>query len=885
MTDSERWTKIHEIFTQALERAEEDRPAFIEQACVRDPELAEAVRGLLRADAASTGFLDTPVARVADVAEPSDVPEDNDFAPYRIVRPLGSGGMGEVFLAVHEGPDFRRYVAIKVMRGAADPDFARRFKRERTILSGLTHPGIARFLGGGTTSDGRPYYVMEHIEGERIDAFADRRLLSVRERVELIRQVCAAVQHAHSSLVVHRDLKPSNILVTPEGVPKLLDFGISKLLGEETPEPVTRTGFRVATPEYASPEQLRGDPVTTASDVYSLGVLLYEVLTGHRPHSGAEALARAVDGDPASPKVPSVAASGFGVRRLPEGDEETITPEDVSGRRRTDPGGLRKALRGDLDNILLRALRPRSDERYVSANALAEDLERYLTGQPVRARADSWGYRVGKLVRRNRAASVAGGALAITLLTGSTWVFAQNRRIQAQSVAIANERDVAEEVTNFLTSLFRSADPSVTIGKETSTGELLDQGAARLETEFADRPLLRSELLAVVGPIYLNLGDYERSRDLLQLAIDDRRRAVGEDAGTVALLNALGGVLNDMGDLGGAQEAFRASVLGARAIGDGYGEAVALGSLAWVERSLSGEVSDSIVALVERGVDIQRGLDTVPAELAQNLNILGVFERARGNVARTDTLYSEALDIALGHFGPGHPNTLPMMNNVAVLKQSLEEWDESARLLEEVRDGWLDIYGPDHYFVGNANRSLGTALANGGDVDAGVAAYMEALRAYRSVVDEDHPAIAATMQNIANQLIDKTDRYDEAARWALDAAAIRGRLYGTLDARLSESVEQAVHALNQAGRNAEAEVLSASRLAEIVRAPADQTDTGAVWEHRTRLSRERAKALVGMGRAAEARALLERHLQVLPSDPDYGAARGAVQEALGAIPS
>ncbi len=877
MTDSKRWARIHELFNGALDRPAEERDRYLDNECAGDRSLRAAVDGLLAADQGSPGFLETPVARVAALEpEPRDDAAQR-FPPYRIVRPLGAGGMGEVLLGLHEGPDFRRYVAIKVMRGAAPPDFAPRFALERSILSRLRHPGIARFLDGGTTPEGLPYFVMEYVEGERLDRYADRQLLTVRERVELCRQICSAVQHAHNALVVHRDLKPANILVTPDGSPKLLDFGIAKLLAEDATHGETRTGLRVATPEYGSPEQLRGDPVTTASDIYSLGILLYEVLSGHRPFTGRDAVARAplTDADP--PPPPSAAAAGFGVRRLPDGETETITPEDVSGKRRTGPHELRRAVRGDLDNIVLRAIRHDPHDRYISASALGDELQRFLSGLPVRARADSLGYRMGKFVRRNRFASAVSAGLLLTLAVGSLWVGSQNLRIRAQAAEIADERDRAEEVIGFLTSLFQSADPNVTIGTETSTGELLERGADRITSEFADRPLLRSDLLGVIGPIYLNLGDYERSRDLLEQAIRDRKSVVGSDEKTAMLLTELGGTLNDLGDEQGAEAVFEEAITIARASAAPRVEAIALGRLAWVRRTLSGEITDSTVRLVELGVALQRAIDSVPDDLMQNLSILGVMERNRGNLAGADTLYGEALEISQRQHGDLHPNTVQAMNNVGVLKQSLGEWDEAVTALQGVRDGWLRIYGPDHYFVGNANRSLATALANRGDIDGALEAIQEALRAYRSVVPDDHSALAGTMQSAGSMLRGLTERYDESIRWTTEASAMWRRLYGPLDPRVSESMGETVAALSLSGRHAEAEEMSRLRLQELV------DGNSGDWVARSTFVRARASALAALGRQAEAHRQLVGLLEALPADQQLDGQRTATEELLTSI--
>ncbi|HMN96944.1 MAG TPA: serine/threonine-protein kinase [Phycisphaerales bacterium] len=386
-----------------------------------------------------------------DPARAAGVPES--VGPYRILRELGRGGMGVVYLGAREDVPLRRMVAIKLVhRGMAVGEVLERFEREREVLAALNHPNIARLLDVGSSAEGEPYLVMEHVEGEPIDDYCDARRLTIPERLALFRQVCAAVQHAHQNLVVHRDIKPRNILVTPEGVPKLLDFGIAKLINPALSSRLdapTVTGLRLMTPEYASPEQVRGLAITTASDIYALGVVLFELLTGHRPYRLARRAYQEVERIicEEDPQLPSTAISRVerldGEEAAPtdaapiEDDDSVITPESVSRRRRERPRGLRRVLEGDLDNIVLMAMRKEPQRRYRSAEALAEDLDRHLRGMPVIARPDTLGYRAAKFVRRNRGAVAAAACVVLALALGLAAALWQ-ARIAAQ------ERDLAE---------------------------------------------------------------------------------------------------------------------------------------------------------------------------------------------------------------------------------------------------------------------------------------------------------------------------------------------------------------------------------------------------------------------------------------------------------
>jgi non-specific serine/threonine protein kinase/serine/threonine-protein kinase len=446
--DPGRWDRVKVVFQEAFERAPSERGAVLDAACEGDAGLREDVERLLRAHARG-GCLDSPPSLELDPADITEAADDSQteevggapsrIGAYRILRELGRGGMGSVYLAERDEPGLRKRVAVKLVRQGRDSAFVvRRFRTERQILAALEHPGIARLYDGGTTQDGLPYFVMEYVDGEDLLAYCDARRLPITTRLRLFLRICDAVQYAHQSLVVHRDLKPSNVLVTADGDPKLLDFGIAKLLGPQPAEAgveETASVIRLMTPDYASPEQVRGERVTTATDVYSLGVILYQLLSGHRPYrvqgKGAAEIERALleqDVDPpstAAARTEEVTArGGSGTKR--------ITPADVSAQRQAVPRRLRRQLRGDLDNVVLKALRRDPAERYATAAELGEDIRRHLEGFPVRARADSRTYRVAKFLRRHRAGAAAVGVAALGLLTGLGVAVRQARVAEAE---------------------------------------------------------------------------------------------------------------------------------------------------------------------------------------------------------------------------------------------------------------------------------------------------------------------------------------------------------------------------------------------------------------------------------------------------------------------
>ena len=454
----EQWEQLREMFRVAIEHEPQQRAAYLDQACDHNPALRAEIESLLASHDHANDFIEMPAfANTLKVITELPVEQlaGQRIGQYKIIREIGRGGMGTVYLAERADEQYQKLVAIKVVRRGMDTeDILRRFRNERQILANLDHPNIARLLDGGTTDDGLPFLVMDYVEGMPVTDYCDHHRLTTNKRLKLFRMICAAVQHAHQHQVVHRDLKPSNILITTDGTPKLLDFGIAKVLNPElsalTVEQ-TLTELRVLTPDYASPEQVRGEKIKATSDVYSLGVLLYELLTGHRPYRSTSTptheLARVIcELEPAKPStaITSVEVITHGETK----PQTTITPESVSRARDTQPDKLRRRLSGDLDNIVLMALRKEPARRYQSAAQLSSEIERHLTGLPVIARQDSLGYRIGKLVLRRKARIAAAAVVVLALLLGivATYsYFSLNRRSTDSSIAnpLGNVKTIA----------------------------------------------------------------------------------------------------------------------------------------------------------------------------------------------------------------------------------------------------------------------------------------------------------------------------------------------------------------------------------------------------------------------------------------------------------
>ena len=509
---NERWARVKELFEAAADLAPNDRAALLNKECDGDDLLRREVESLLESDSQTDGFIEEPVLEMPrdlfpEVSEESLV--GRQFGAYQIIREIGRGGLGAVYLAARADDEYLKEVAIKLVRRGLDTDdILRRFRNERQILAQLDHPNIARLIDGGTTDDGLPYFVMEYVNGEPIGAYCDAHLLTTTERLNLFRKVCAAVTYAHQNLVIHRDLKPSNILVAADGEPKLLDFGIAKLLGpdEEALAP-TMAGQRVMTPEYASPEQVKGERITTVSDVYSLGVLLYELLTGRRPYRlktrTAEEISRAItDQEPARPST--AIARG-------DGNSKSQTPNP-------------KLLRGDLDNIVLMAMRKDPARRYTSVGQFSEDIRRHLAGLPVVARKDTVTYRTSKFVTRHRIGVAAAALILLSLVAGIVATLIQVRTAR-------HERAKAEAVSVFLGRTLNASNPDRNPNGQPTVKDLLDDASNRLATEeLSDQPDVKAELQRIIGESYSSLGQYDLAEQNFTAALQTQTRIAGEDA-------------------------------------------------------------------------------------------------------------------------------------------------------------------------------------------------------------------------------------------------------------------------------------------------------------------------------------------------------------------
>lgn len=745
----ERWQQIKVILDGALEREGSERAGFVEAACQGDDELRREVESLAAEEAEIGDFIETPVFRIRlEEVEPLAVGER--VGVWRIVREIGRGGMGAVYLAERADQEFEQTVAIKVVRRGMDTDeIVRRFRSERQILAHLDHPNIAKLFDGGTTADGRPYFVMEYVEGRPIDEFCADRKLPVRERLELFQRVCEAIHFAHQNLIVHRDLKPGNILVTADGAAKLLDFGIAKLLDPaQEPFALTRLDLRPMTPEYASPEQIRGEPITTASDVYSLGVLLYLLLTGQRPYrptTDPQALADAIC--KTEPLRPSSAIARAG-QTPPDGETKL----------------LRRQVEGDLDNIVLMAMRKEPQRRYSSADQLSNDIGRHLEGLPVTARKDTLGYRTRKFVGRHRV-GVSLAAAALLLIVG----FSITVTLLWQRSERSRER--AQAVLGFLDDLFSVPDPKQSRGESITARQVLDRGARRIDMSFATQPEVRADLMSKMAQVYLSLGVPDRAEQLFKAALDSHRRTLRQNDPRIANdLHNLASTMRYLGHDSDAEPLIRQALDLQRQQGatNNIEYARGLTNLAAILEA-KGDF-DQAERLYKEGLAIKRTLPKMDRDIAVSLNNLGKLAQTRGDLVTAETYYRQSLDIRRKLAGgQPDPDVALALNNLASLLQDRGDLVGSETNYREALALRRKLYTDPNASLASTLNNLGYLLQARGDFTGAESCFREALSIADKTLKRDHPTRAVLLRNLAAVLVSqrKAAEAEPLAREAL----------------------------------------------------------------------------------------------------------------------
>ncbi|MEM9557850.1 MAG: serine/threonine-protein kinase [Acidobacteriota bacterium] len=840
------WARVEELFFEAEALPKEARSRFLDRSCLDEPDLRLQVERLLAAadlvdgdrdDGAPDGDrIERIVQRAVDARTEADAAEASATAadpidrvgPFRILELLGEGGMGSVYLAERADGAFDQKVAIKVVKqGLFGRHVERRFERERQILARLEHPAVARLLDGGTTVAGQPYLVMEFVDGEPIDTYCDRHRLPISARLELFRTVCLAVQVAHRNLVVHRDLKPSNILVTADGRPKLLDFGISKLVeGDEEPAgtALTYLGQRVLTPEYASPEQVRGEPITTAVDVYALGLLLHRLLTGDRPYplpeSRGEELRKAICDTPAERPSATTARLATTAPSLAEA---------AAAARATEPRRLRRRLTGDLDHIVSKALRKEPGERYATVELFAADIGRHLDGLPVEARRGGWRYRAGRFLARHRAGVAAVAAVVVALAVGWFGQVREAERANQEAQRANAEAMATAEVADFLVGLFDAADPTLT-REQITARQLLDRGVERIEDELADQPLVQARLMSTLGRVYHNDGAFAAAEPLFAGALELRQRHLPSGHPDIATAHL------DLADDLRVQNRLDEAM-------PHYRQALALRRESFGEESLEvAQVLNNMALGLMRAADYERAADFLQrsieirrrhlgehmliAQSLHNLTLIGIhrgdyraaaaagleaieqkrrllapddpslgrtlFERAYalrklGDLAAAEGHLVESLELLRKAWDESHVAVLAARGDLAYLRHLVGDQEAAEVEQRAVLELKRQHLGPEHREVAFTLHSLGQQLVDRGDVEKAETVLRRSLELRLRIYPASHPNVASGRHELGSLLLAR-GRIDDAEPLLREALAVRRQALTPTHPRLADSL-------------------------------------------------------------------------------------------------
>ncbi len=744
--ETERWSQVEGLFLRCEGLTKDAQRQLLEGACGDQPDLRQQVEGMLAGDRLGTDWMGRMI-RQALVQEPEARPRR--IGRYRLLGELGRGGLSTVHLAERADDQYRQRVALKlVRRGLESDETLRRMRRERQILADLEHPNIARLLDGDATADGVPYFVMEHIEGQPIAAYAEQHRLSLDSRLRLVEQVCAAVHHAHQRLVIHRDIKPSNILVTAEGVPKLLDFGIAKLFDPGAEASATVTGQGWMTPEYASPEQVRGEALTTATDIYSLGVLLYQLLTGISPQQVQGRKLRELEEAicEMEPPRPSLA-----VRQL---ERESLAGLEHSTRK------LAERLSGDLDNIILKAMRKQPADRYSSAERLAEDLRRYRLSLPVSARPATWGYRVGLFVRRQRKVVIGGLLAAAALLAALIAVGWQAR-------AAHRQRHEAEATLDLL---FRIFDVDG-LKEKIDMHQLVERGIEAAEEMDTRRPATQAELFDFFGGLYIVLGTYDDAGHAFERSVEvGRQLFAAGDLRLADALNSLGEVRFWQRDLGAAQQAFEEALeIRRQALGDLH-------------------------------------LDT--DEIVINL---GTLARHAGDLERAKSLLTNAIERHPQALAEGHPDLLSALESLGLVYSLQDDFDRAEQQVRRSLELRLATRGSDHPEVAITHGQLAAILHHQGELEAAERHFTETLRILRLAYGDHHVRLVSVLINLA-ALRQEQGRIEEQEKVLREALEVAEENYSETHPRRIDAVLLLARLLAETDRCGEARPLLAQAL-------------------------------------------------------------------------
>lgn len=848
--DAERFRRAEEMFHELLELDDDERDRRLASLSDEDFEMAMEMGSLLAAYEEPADLLDfsgrDAVAKELLGAE-DDPWIDRRIGAYRLLEKLGEGGMGIVYLAHRVDEAYDQVVAIKLLRRSlAGEGLENRFRRERQILAQLDHPNIARLHDGGSTSDGVPFFVMDHVEGTALDRHCRDAGLGLRPRIDLFLDICSAVTYAHRHLIVHRDIKPSNILVTPDGVPKLLDFGIAKLMeeGGDAGATITAAGLAPLTPRYASPEQLRGEAITTASDVYSLGVMLYRLLTG----------------------------------RLPE--PALSSAERLKASRNIDPAYLvghsvvlwRRQLRGDLDVVLFKALAEDVGERYASVDALAEDLRRWADGRPILARPPAILYRLRKFAGRNRLAAGLIAALVALLVGYAATATFFSIRLANEHERVRAEQRRAEQASDFLAGLFDVADPESGRGGEITARQVLSRGAERARVELQDQPELQARVFFTIAGLYAKLGLFAETRQFFERCAELRSDLLGPDAlETLVCRTELASAWLELGDFAQAEGILEDVERKIRLHGEIAGaERARILGLLGMTKMRRGDLSGARVA-AQRSLALRQS-EVTPDHLAigNSYQLLGVIAANEEKVEQAGEFFAQAVASRSQVIGRLHPAQLASLKGLASIAQKQGDLGTAQRLGEEILTVEVETWGEEHPRVAFSLSNLGMVAMEQGDLRRADSLLHRALEIRRTLLGPEHPSISPSLTTLA-ALRQRQGRPQEAEALYREALDLARTTFGQRSPTLGRILEPFGNLLLNLRRATEAEAVL--RQAYDLRREALGSTNPLVLRTGAALG----GSLLALDRFEEAEPLLLNHYQWLEEQGDASATARAAE--------
>ncbi|MCB9057844.1 MAG: serine/threonine protein kinase [Calditrichae bacterium] len=799
----DRWDKIQTLFEQAVTIEPAERKTFLEQKCAGDSELLDELLSLLQADEDIPDILNGIAIDSLKLNENPDL-EGKQIGAYRILKKIADGGMGSVYLAERSDGHFERRVALKVIKKGLDSEqVIRRFNRERQILARLHHPNIARLYDGGLTPDGRPYFTMEYISGLPINKYCDIHKLNTTLRLKLMLNVLETISYAHRNLIIHRDLKPGNIFVTDDGKIKLLDFGIARLLDEKDEESsqLTQAGHHILTPEYAAPEQLKSGMASISSDIYQLGVVLFELLKGNRPF---DLTGKSIN------EIENIISN-----RLPEklSDIDLQKISEMAHLRHQSVRDLKKLFKSDLEKITAKALNPEAGLRYLTVDAFFEDLTNFMDGKPVKATNATIIYRIKKYAKRHRMGLSVVSILLIFIIGLSSFYTIQLafERDKAQA-----EAEKASQIASFMSGLFEIADPGQTRGEDISALELLDRGAKNLTSELTDQPEIKAALLYTIANVYINLGKYDRAEPLIKESLALRKNLFGinneEVSETLSTLNKL---YYELGKYDSSEVTIRQKIEISKSLHHGDHPDLALGynDLAWIllekgdytaadslnnlslnmRKRLFGYESIDVAESINNQGSVQYAMSNLDSSLKlyresleirkkllgndhplviQNYGNLGLVNEEKEQYAVADSFYSMALKMNIRLYGPESPQTAWSYQDISRSKGKQKKYGEALQAVRRANMIRKKTLGKDHILLAYTYDYQGDIFLLTENLDSAAIYYNKSIDIYRNADSSTWVYLASPLKGMGSILM-KKGKYSEAEKYLREALTLR----------------------------------------------------------------------------------------------------------------